>query len=169
MLSRRTLICVATMLGFVAATTTSATVAHAGPAVATCALTGTATFTPDDQLPPQSNVTVDISGSGFCEGGGVQLGQSVSILFGGTMPLTDCAVGEGNMFGSVTFGGVNPPDYAGPATFVGAPAAATLTIAGVPLDAVATLPWSNPSAIAACPSSGTASTALTGTFTFVAT
>lgn len=83
------------------------------------------------------------------------------------MPLAACAVGEGNMVGLADFSAANPPNYSGPATFVGGPAAATLTIAGL-FDASATLAWSDPGAISACASSsGTASTALTGTFTFV--
>ena len=71
------------------------------------------------------------------------------------------------MFGGIDFNGPSPLNYAGPGTFVGGPAAATLTIAGL-FSASLTLAWSDPNALIACTTtSGASSTTVTGTLTFV--
>jgi len=132
---------------------------------------GSATFTPAVPLIPAAGVVIQITGSGTCYGADVPLGESVSFspIFGGTAFLASCAVGEGNLGGSLAFGTGIPAGYVGGATYIGGPATATLTIATQPFVGTATLVWSNPAAIAACPLSGTTTTPLTGTFTFVAT
>ena len=138
------------------------------PSAGTCTFAGTATFAPPEQLLPASNVTVTISGGGSCYGADVPLGESMNLQpnFAGT-GLGSCAIGETSMFGEMTFAGGVPASYLGGATYVGGPATATVTIASAGLAGTLALAWTNPSAIAACPLSGTVSTPVTGVFVFV--
>ena len=158
----------------VAVTATAATHARAEtlpfPTAGTCVFNGSATFTPNLTLAPTSNLEVVISGSGTCEGAGIPLGETVYFApdFIGYEPLASCALTEGSMVGVLDFSGGTPASYTGGATYIGGPATSTVTIASTGMIGTATLVWTDPSAIVSCPTSGTASTPLTGTFTFVA-
>jgi hypothetical protein len=146
--------------------------AHAAnPATGTCVFGGSATFSPSESLVPSSGVLVQITGSGTCYGGGIPLGETVTFTptFEGTLAAASCAIGEGNLFGSLSFSSGNPADYDGPATYAGGPSTATITIASEAFIATGTLDWSDTAATSSCPASGAASTTLTGTFSFVAT
>lgn len=140
------------------------------PSAGTCVFNGQATFSPALHLSPAAGIQVTVTGSGTCYGAGIPLGEQVDFTptFTGIEPLASCALGEGSMAGSLNFSGNIPVAYIGGATYVGGPALATVTIATTDLVGTATLAWSNPSAVLACPTSGTASTPLTGLFTFVA-
>lgn len=172
--SRHTRRAVAAIAATIAATSAAGSHANAEtlpfPTAGTCVFNGSATFTPNLTLAPTSNLEVVISGSGTCEGAGIPLGETVYFApdFIGYEPLASCALTEGSMVGTLNFSGGIPGSYVGGATYIGGPATSTVTIASTGMIGTATLVWTDPSAIVSCPTSGTASTPLTGTFTFVA-
>jgi len=164
MLRRLALVILGLTLTSVTAAADGPTLMLATPTAATCAVSGTATFSPGINIVPQA-IAVTINVGGGCIGS--PLGDSVTLSINGS-PLQSCEGGFGPTATSVFFTANPPGSWNGTGDLVVGPASGVATVTAGVVIGTLTYVWTGSASNCTAPS-GVTSTPVTGLFTYVST